>query len=187
MIIVWRGLGLPIMMAGLFVTGTVSGLFGLPYLTAHIWPRLFGFGAGAVVIFLIASLRERDGGRRDLLYFMPLQVWAVIWFGFGICWAFLPGPSTMVEAASQKYGAKPAATIARANPVPGRVVPVNGLQLQGIFYSPNGQTTAIINNTTLFVGDRIKGLTVSAIEPKLVRLEGKYGGETVLELADLGQ
>ncbi len=186
MIIIWRGLGLPIMMAGLFVTGMISAMFGLPYLMAHIWPRLLAFGMGGALVYWLAWLREREAGRRDLLYFMPMQVWAVILLVFGICWAFLPGTSTMV-AARQITGTQTTETAAKANPKPVKVAAVNGLQLQGIFYSGNGHTTAIINNTTVSVGGKVGDFTVNAIEPQLVRLQAADGKETVLKISDPGR
>jgi len=183
MIIIWRGLGLPIMLVGFFVTGAISAMFGLPYLAAHVWPRLLAFGMGGAVVYWLAWLRERETARRDLLYFMPMQVWAIILLVFGICWAFLPAPDTLV-AARQISGTPTAAPAAKANPAPVRRTAVNGLQLQGIFYNANGRTTAIVNSKTVSVGDKVGDSTVSAIEPKLVRLQAADGKETILKFSD---
>ena len=186
MIIVWRGLGLPIVMAGALVIGLIVALFDLHYLMAHVWPRLFAFGTGGAVVYLLAWLREKEGPRRDLLYFIPMKVWAIILLAFGICWAFLPASSTIV-AAKQISGTQTAATAAKPNPKPIKVAVVKGLQLHGIFYNPNGHTTAIINNTTVSAGAKVGDFTVSAIERELVKLQAADGNEIVLRLSDPGR
>ncbi len=115
-----------------------------------------------------------------------MQVWAVIMLMFGVGWAFLPAPSTMV-AARQITGTQTATTAVKTNPKPAKVAAVNGLQLQGIFYNGTGHTTAIINSTTVSVGGKVGDFTVNAIEPQLVRLQAADGKETVLKISDRSQ
>ena len=186
MIIIWRGLGLPILFVGLFVTGMISALFGRPYLMIHVWPRLLAFGTGGAVVYWLAWLREREGGRRDYLYFMPMEVWAIILVAIGVGSLLLPASGTGL-AAREMPGTQTAATFAKTYPKPAKVAAVNGLQLQGIFYSPNGHTTAIINNTTVSVGDKVGDFTVRAIESQMVKLQAANGNATVLKLSDPGR
>lgn len=173
MIVIWRGFGLPIMMAGLFVTGIISIQFDWVYLTNHSWPRLLAFGTGGALVYLLAWLRENKAGRRDSMYWIPMKVWAVILLAIGIGWAFLPAPSTEVAA--------------KAYPESIKITTVNGMRLQGIFYGVNGHSTAVINNTTVSVGDKVGGFTVSAIEPQLVTLQAANGKVTVLKLSELSR
>ena len=158
-------------------------MFGVPYLMTHVWPRLFAFGTGGALVYWLAWLRERKAMRRDLLYFIPMQVWAFVLLAMGICWSFLPAPSTVI-AAREITGTQTSETVAKPNPGPVKIAPANGLQLQGILYSSNGHTSAIINNKTVFVGGKVGDFTVNAIEPKRVSLQAADGKETVLRISD---
>ena len=184
MIIIWRGLGLPIMLAGLFVTGMISAMFGLPYLMTHVWPRLLAFGIGGAVVYWLAWLRETKAGMRDSLYWIPMKVWAVIFLMFGIGSALL---SASLAEARQISGAPIAAPVAKANRASVKAAAVNGFQLQGIFYNANGRSTAIVNSKTVSVGDKVGDATVSAIELKWVKLQAADGKETVLKFSDPGR
>ena len=98
MIVVWRGLGLPIVLLGVFVSAMVPSLFGAVYVANHIWPRLFACASGAAVVYFLASLRDRDIPGRDSMYFIPVKVWAVLILLGGICWSFVPIDATKVAA-----------------------------------------------------------------------------------------
>jgi len=181
MIVVWRGLGLPILMAGFFVAGMTSLPFGIACLMNHGWSRLVACGTGAAVVYLLAWLREKEG-RRDSLYFIPMKVWAIILLGGAILISIIPFAATDVAARTTDPGVP-----AKFYSEPVKVVTVNGLRLQGIFYSGDGSSTAIINNTSVAVGDKVGNSTVKAIEPQLVTLQAANGKVTVLRPADPGR
>lgn len=171
MIIVWRGLGLPIMMAGLGVTSLTIVPFDRAYLMSHSWPRLIAFGTGAVVVYWLAWWRENRTGLRDSMYFIPMKVWAVVLLAIGICWSFAPASSFPVSARENQT----------PNPARNKTTAVNGLRLQGIFYCADQTSSAIINNTTVSVGDKVGDNTVSAIAPQIVTLKSASGQVTVLQ------
>lgn len=170
MIIVWRGLGLPIMLAGGVATGGILAPFGMEYLSNHAWPRMLAFSGGAAVIFILGKLREDRTGRQDSVYWIPMKAWAVMMLVGGLCFAFVPLSSTPVAA--------------RTYSEPARVATVNGFRLQGIFCTAPGSGTAIINNQTVSVGDKIGDCTVASLEPESVTLQAANGKVTVLRLSD---
>ena len=175
MIIVWRGLGLPIMMAGLGVTTLTIVPFDRAYLMSHSWPRLVAFGTGGALVYWLAWWRQNRTGVCDSMYFIPMKAWAVVLLAIGICWSFLPSPNDMVSA--REY----------PNPARTKAATVNGMRLQGIFYNGDQSSTAIINNTTVSVGDKVGDYTVSAIAPQLVTLKSANGQETVLRVSTVNR
>lgn len=180
MIIVWRGLGLPILMAGGAAFGIVAALFGLEYLSHHNWPLLIACGAGGAVVYFLGSVRENKSGIRDSVYGIPVKAWAVLYLAIGVCCSFLPPLGAQINARGFDAGGIPQPTTTRS-------ATVNGLRLQAIFYGVPGRGSAIINNQTVFAGDRIGDLTVKAVEPQLVTLQAANGRATVLRLSDAGR
>jgi hypothetical protein len=187
MIVIWRGMGAPIMMAGLVVIAVISILFDPIYWKNHDWPRVFACGMGGAVVFLLDWLRGREERGRDSLYFIPMKVWSFILLMVGICWSFTPTDSTNRIAGNQISNAQTATVVGHANTNSEPITTAGRLRLQGVFYSASGHSTAIINNRTVSAGDKLGDFTVSAIEPQSVKLLAAGGKERVLKLSDIGR
>lgn len=182
MIIVWRGIGLPIMMAGLGVTGIIFMLFDRVYLMNHGWPRLLAFGAGGALVYWLAWVRETKYEVRDSVYYIPMKVWAVLILAGGICCSFLPAEAFQVKARGT-----PAPRRAATESAARRPVNENGLRLQGILYSGDQNSTATINGQTVGVGEKVGGFTVRTITAQSVTLQAANGQVTVLRASDPGR
>lgn len=68
-------------------------------------------------------------------------------------------------------------------PIPSRT----DVHLQAIFYNTNGSSTAIIDRTTVLVGEHIGGYTVLAIQPQSVTVKSASGQQKILRLSNGGQ
>jgi hypothetical protein len=181
MIIVWRGLGLPIVLAGCLVAGITGAAFDKVYMATHALPKVLALGAGAVAVFMLGHWRENQTGMRDSVYWIPVKFWAVLMLIIGIGWAFSPDPSTPVAARSTP---EPDSAPTR---IPSKAATANGLRLQGIFASVPGQGSAIINGKTVFAGDKVGDYTVRTVESQMVILDAADGTKTVLRLPNRGQ
>jgi hypothetical protein len=193
MIIVWRGVGLPILMAGGVVAAVIMACFGAGSMAGHTWPPLLAFGAGGALVFFLGHLRAKSG-RSDSVYWIPMGGWAVLFLIVGVLWS-VGGSSTPVAARPVPAESRNSGDIpipgerqipaASPNPQPARPRGVRGVQLQGIVVTTPGHGTAIINDKTVSVGDTVGISTVIAIEPQSVTLQGTNGKVTVLKLSDV--
>lgn len=167
----------------------VAALFDHAYLVSHGWPKALACGVGGVTIFLLAWLRERKCGVCDSVYYIPMKVWAIVMLAVSLGLPFINDTDDTKVNASPMPETQPLLPVAYPKP---RQAPVNtptssALRLQGIFCTPKGNNTAIINNTTVSVGDKIAGYTVNTIEPQSVTLRASNGMARVLKLSDIGQ
>ena len=210
MIIFWRGVGFPILLAGIAVSAVAEECFGHGYMSVHIWPRPLVFGAGGAVIFFLAHLRAK-GGSSDSVYWIPMGAWATLFVLIGIIWCFGPSGAQVAareipaesESSNHDYHYPiPAGAYPNANPKPAAspyptasAYPQQpatprirrGVQLQAILYPSPGHGTAIINDTTVSVGDKVGFSTVTDIEPQFVTLQGTNGKLTTLKLSDVSR
>jgi hypothetical protein len=64
------------------------------------------------------------------------------------------------------------------------IPPGREMRLQAVFYNANGHSTAIIDRTTVLVGDHIAGYTVLAIGPQSVTVRSANGQRKTLQLSN---
>jgi len=120
-IIVWRGLGLPIIFVGAAVMALVGSISANP--DNHFWVSLLTCTAGGGTVYFLDWLRRRETGvSRDSLYYIPIRVWAFIIVIGGVCYAFVPidslrrpGDATDAQAAS---GQSTDTVVVQARPAP---------------------------------------------------------------------
>ena len=181
MIIVWRGLGLPIMLAGVVVIA-VCGQLPISE-KSHAVSSIFAFTLGGGAIYFLDSLRRRESGvGRDSLYWIPMRAWAFILVVGGICYAFSPVDASKGDIGAQS-SSQPTTTVvvqARRNSDP--VTSTSQLRLQAVFYTGSKTSTAIVNDRTVSVGETVNDLTVIDIQPQWIKLRTADGKELLVRL-----
>ena len=124
----------------------------------------------------VEPANEAQPGSPVLIVGAVLGLMVLIGLGGLLVWAVAgkQGAALQVEARTVVQPAPvvaPAKTVTNVEPV---VVepPQPELKLQGIFFNPRSPS-AVVNGRTLYVGDRVGGLSVTAITPKAVTLTSK--------------
>ena len=198
MIIIRSGIGIVVVIVGVVFPLLMQQLVDLlthdpSYYQTHGWPKLAAFSLAGAAVYLLARSRE---GRRDTLFFIPMGYWAIVLFVTGIPLALMSNtrsnsgkvharaagaPGNLTTSADIQAAAASAPAAPAAKRAPGE------LRLQGIFYRAHGSSTAIINSTTVAVGDIVDGYAVKAIEAESVILRRGVGGERVLKQSEIGR
>ena len=140
------------------------------------------------------EIRERrQQSIRALGQFAGIVVGIVVVFGglTKITEWYMGRADSQRAAAAQRAAQSPAtryAATANAARTPAMAVqPVNPLQVQAIFFSPNGGSTAIVNRQTVSVGQVVAGYTVLGIEPQSVNVRSPNGKQIVLRVIGSGR
>lgn len=176
-------------MVGAGILAGLVAIFGEACFQNHTWPMTLSCAVGATVIYKTASWRERTYGIRDSVYYIPMGIWAALVMVIGLCCLLVP---TSPKTANNPQDANPIPVNARQTGPNGpfyktaKPLPPGTLQLQGIIYNQTGTSTAIINNTSVSVGDNVAGYRVRNIQSRSVTLVSPNGTEKILTVADTG-
>lgn len=128
----------------------------------------------------VEPANETPPGSPLLIVGAALGLIVLIGLGGLLVWAVAgkQGAAMQVEARTVVEPATPVASVVAPAQSVTNVAPIvveppaPELKLQGIFFNPRSPS-AVVNGRTLYVGDRVAGLSVTAITPKAVTLTSK--------------